>query len=426
MANSYDRERRLFPTLFDATQHGIRLDRSTLEHHTEVYTKCHDIATKRLAGLLSCGVDAIDNDNLLADALDASGSVGEWTLTATGKRSMAKGSLIITSPEVKILLDYRNQLGTCLQTFMRPWLEFSHKDGRVHPNWNQVRQERNFKSGDTKGAKTGRLSSDSPNFQNVPSEFITQTGDSLPVPPGLHSLPLMRRYCLPEDGHVWIKRDFSSQEVRILAHFEDGTLCEAYCADANLDPHKMAIDLIYQMIGVLYARKSIKITGFSIIYGSGVTGLSGQLGQPYEEAFRIKAAYLMAMPGVKELMEDVQARGRAGTGIRTWGGRQYYTEPSKLVKGRMMDFHYKLLNFLIQGSAADLTKQSINDWDDHRDWNEIFLATVHDEINVSVPKDNWKVYMEKLKRAMNTDRLDVPMLSDGFVGPNWHDLECCE
>jgi hypothetical protein len=34
--------------------------------------------------------------------------------------------------------------------------------------------------------------------------------------------------------------------------------------------------------------------------------------------------------------------------------------------------------------------------------------------------------MEKLKRAMNTDRLDVPMLSDGFVGPNWHDLEGCE
>src|SRR5690606_12969720 len=125
--------------------------------------------------------------------------------------------------------------------------------------------------------QTGRLSSDTPNFQNVPTEFVDATGAPLATPEGLLHLPRLRRFCLPEDGHVWLKRDFSSQEIRILAHFEDGGLCEAYKTDPNLDPHEMARQLVNNLIGVLYSRKSIKITGFSIIYGSGARGLSGQL-----------------------------------------------------------------------------------------------------------------------------------------------------
>src|SRR5262249_36062006 len=140
-------------------------------------------------------------------------------------------------------------------------------------------------------------------------------------PDGLALYPEMRSYCLPEYGHVWIKRDFSSQEIRILAHFEDGSLCEAYRGNPNLDPHQMARELIHKMIGVLYARKDVKITGFSIIYGTGATGLSGQLHRSYQEAAEIKEAYLAAMPGVRDLMRDVQRRGKSGQPIRTWGGR---------------------------------------------------------------------------------------------------------
>src|SRR5690606_6732040 len=119
-------------------------------------------------------------------------------------------------------------------------------------------------------------------------------------------------------------------------------------------------------------------------------------------------------------------RGRSGGYIRTWGGRIYYTEPSKVIEGQLREFSYKLLNYLIQGSAADQTKQSIIDWEAMRDPNNIFLATVHDEINISVPIDYWHEGMLELREAMNADHLDVPMLSEGFVGPNWADLEACE
>jgi DNA polymerase I-like protein with 3'-5' exonuclease and polymerase domains len=330
---------------------------------------------------------------------------------------MSKENLKIIDPRVKVLMDYRSGIGTCLQTFMRPWLEKSYENGRLHPNWNQVRQPRGSHS---KGTRTGRLSSDDPNFQNVPTEFVNSAGDPLRVPDGLHPYPLLRSYCLPEKGHFWIKRDYSSQEIRILAHFEDGSLCQAYKSDSELDPHQMATELIFNLTGLQFDRKIVKITGFSIIYGSGAKGISQQLAIPYHEAAQLKEAYLSAMPGIRAVMNDVTLRGRAGDFIRTWGGRVYYKEPSD-----QFDFSYKLLNYLIQGSAADQTKESINDWDETVPKESLFLATVHDEINLSSPMETWEREMALLREAMNKDRLDVPVLSEGYVGTSWQDLEAC-
>lgn len=421
MEQAYDRERRLFPTLVRGTRRGIRIDRHTLEHHERVYTRCHEVAGDRLAMALGCSVHALDDDEPLADALTASGAVKEWVLTPTGKRSMAKDNLHIVIPEVKELMQYRGALETCLQTFMRPWLEKSARDSRLHPNWNQVRQPKDDRS--SKGTRTGRLSSDDPNFQNVPGEYVDKEGKPLAVPTGLHPLPFMRQYCLPEEGHLWIKRDFSSQEIRILAHFEDGRICEMYKLNPMYDPHEDARQLMYGLVNTLFSRKETKITGFSLIYGTGYSGLAVQLDQPYEKAYLIKNTYLAVNPSIKELMDDVKNRGSAGEPIRTWGGRLYYKEPSKEVKGRLMDFAYKLLNYLIQGSAADHTKEAICDWEDSRKWSDVFLATVHDEINISAPAEDATEAMRRLREAMDKDRFDVPIRSEGFIGKNWHEIE---
>jgi DNA polymerase I-like protein with 3'-5' exonuclease and polymerase domains len=421
MEVAYDRERRLLPILMDGTKRGIRVNRSSLYDDLSLYEDCAKQADNQLSSIF--GGDAwMASDESLADALENCGAVKEWVMTPkSGKRSMAKDNIRIVIPEVKVLMDYRSNLATCLQTFMRPWLAYSETDGRLHPNWNSVRQARNDYA--TKGARTGRLSCDSPNFQNVPTEFTDSRGNPLPVPPGLSALPLLRRYCLPEEGHLWVKRDFSSQEIRILAHFEDGALCEAYRADPLMDPHAMAANLIEGIIGILYARPTIKTTGFSIIYGTGGPGLAGQLGCSIDEARGIKSAYLSAMPGIRDLMYDVQARGKRGEAIRTWGGRLYIAEPSKVINGAYRDFAYKLLNYLIQGSAADQTKESIIDWNNGRSWRNEFLATVHDEINISTPEEEVARAMRTLRLSMDKDRFDVPMRSEGFVGENWQDIK---
>lgn len=87
-----------------------------------------------------------------------------------------------------------------------------------------------------------------------------------------------------------------------------------------------------------------------------------------------------------------------------------------------MTYEYKLLNYLIQGSAADQTKQAIIDWNKTRNWDSTFLATVHDEINICAPPNQRDMHMATLRAAMNMDRFDVPMLSEGYYGPDWHNL----
>lgn len=424
MEQAYERERRLFPITVRGTRHGIRINRGQLVEDEKKYSAALDQTNFQLSKLLRIPSESIDETGIMVEAMEREGFVTEWTLTKTGRKSKAKDNLKINNPEVKILYEYKSGLQTCLQTFFRPWIQLSASTGRLHPNWNQVKQP-NGDRASLKGTQTGRLSSDSPNFQNVPTEFTYKDGSPLLVPVGMPPMPLMRGYCLPEVGHVWIKRDFSSQEIRILAHFEDGSLCEAYRGNPDLDPHEMAKGIILVNTGQIYERKSVKITGFSIIYGSGIPGLSHQLAQPPSYAASIKSAYLRAMPDVKDLMDEVKAVGKAGLPIRTWGGRLYYTEPAKVDEdtGSIRSFEYKLLNYLIQGSAADQTKEAIIDWDERKYDEDIFLATVHDEINASVPQEGWQCAMRRLKESMDADRFDVPFRSEGFVGKNWHEIE---
>jgi DNA polymerase I-like protein with 3'-5' exonuclease and polymerase domains len=197
---------------------------------------------------------------------------------------------------------------------------------------------------------------------------------------------------------------------------------QMYINDPFFDPHQMATEMIEKITGILYLRKDVKIVGFSIIYGSGVPGLAAQLGRPYSEAYTLREAYFAALPSVPALAGATSNRGRSGGYITTWGGRQYYVEAPKLVGERIRSFEYKLLNYLIQGSAADQTKQVLNDWWEGFKRDAIFMATVHDEINASAPEETWKYEMGQLRSAMDQDYFDVPMRSEGEWGKTWGNL----
>ena len=186
----------------------------------------------------------------------------------------------------------------------------------------------------------------------------------------------------------------------------------------------MARQIIFQQTGKLWDRKQVKITAFGMIYGMGAPALSGELGESQHVAREVTAAYKRAIPGVQLMQDGTKRRGRSGQPIRTWGGREIYVEPPGMVKGQYRTFEYKLLNYLIQGSAADQTKQCIIEWNNHRSANNIFMATVHDEINISVPADHVEEGMEELRICMDeVCEFDVPMLSEGFTGPTWGEVD---
>lgn len=432
MLEAYRREQKLMPILGASTERGVRLDVQSLGRDLEIYFRAKRLAEDYIHRLL--GDFNIDSDAELAAALDRADQVTEWVLTPTGRRSTARKNLVgrVKDPELLAYLSYRGVLATCLGTFAGPWMEQALREGgRLHPQWNQVRGDRGVDN-DMTGTRTGRMSCRAPNLQNVSTDFETlmkmlpigiieffmQVNAGRKEEDRINPVPLMRKYLLPEEGHVWCKRDFSAQEMRILAHFMEGRLFDAFREDPTTDPHQAVKEMIDAAIGGDMPRKYVKITGFGILYGRGVKNLSAALGVDEAKGTEIRNAYYAALPEIRELSYDVRNRGKRGQFIRTWGGRIYYREPDPA-----RDLSYKLLNYLIQGSAADQTKQSIIDHDGARESNEYLIAAVHDELNVSVPLDSVAGGMKRLKDAMDADRFDVPFLSEGFTGPNWADIE---
>ena len=441
MGDAYDRERRLLPVLMANERDGVPVDLNLLRRDAKLYGTTADAekfgSPEMFAGGAMDQCDAlirkllkdkalnVDSDDALADALVRAGKAREdgFLLTPKGKRSVAKDSIIqaVTDPKVLGLLQYRSRLSTAKNTFLLPWLrEAEASGGRVRPSWNQVRQHSS--GGDAAGAKTGRLSAS--RFMNVPKPFLEKQGKfEHPAWSKLPELPRVRHYLLPEKGHVWGKRDYAQQELRVLGHFEDGVLMQAYHDDPGLDVHALAARMVSDL-GIPVTRDDMKTIGFALLYGMGLGALAERLGVDVATAKMLKKAYLDIFPGLSDLIADLTARGRQGLSMRTWGGREYFVEPEKYSEkfGRVQSFEYKLINFLIQGSSADCTKEALIRYHGARR-DGLFKVTVHDEINISVPKKAAAREMLLLRDVMASVEFDVPMLSDGSIGPNWGTLD---
>lgn len=455
MLTAYDRERRCVPALLGSEQRGIRVDVRKMEREAPFYEALLERADVLLRKVLKSPNCDIDKNDQLADAMDKSGVVDSWTLTPGGKRATNKKVLLnaVNNKNFLALLFYRNALATSIRTFMRPWLLTAHQGegGRIYTQWNQVRQAG---GGDPFGARTGRLSS-SPNFQNIPiytrsililpkliesgymsklvdaemvkrfpwitkEEFVIEMADkSKRAIKHACPLPMMKGYVLPEKGHVLVERDYSQQEFRILAHFEDGALLQAYRDNPRMDVHDAARDLIHEILGIMLDRRPVKDVGFSLIYGMGLAELARKTEVDLAQAKSFKAAYLQAMPGLKDLIYGLKQCAAEKKPIVTWGGRQYFCEHPRVVKGRLRTFEYKLINRLVQGSAADCTKEGTARYEElgeEKRCGGLFMMTVHDSTVSSVPKDNWKKADGALRGAMESVEFDVPMLTDGKMG----------
>jgi DNA polymerase I-like protein with 3'-5' exonuclease and polymerase domains len=239
----------------------------------------------------------------------------------------------------------------------------------------------------------------------------------------LPPLPHVRSYIIPFEGEVLIDRDYSQQELRILGHVEGGVLMNKYLDNPWLDVHDDAKDELAK-IGRYYDRKPVKNTNFGLIYGMGVGKLAAKNDMVVEEATDLKKAILNLYPGLRELYREMKLRAANDEPIRTWGGREYYCEPPALVQGRIRTFDYKLVNVLIQGSAADCTKEAIIKYHKVKHPNAKLILNVHDQITASVPKAIYKKEILVLRDAMESVEFDVPMLSEGSISTtNWDQLK---
>lgn len=429
MGPAYDRERRLMPILLRNEREGVVVDVNKLERDLPLYEAAQKKTDDWLRRALKAPDLDLDKDAEVGKALDAAGAISEWTLTATGRKSVSRKNMKLShfaDPRVAAAYSYRQKCATTLETFIRPWLHHGGS-GRMHTNWNQVRQAKGG-AGDTGGTRTGRPSSDSPNFLNMPKEVKESKVGGFAMPTHIKGLPLLpkvRDYILP-DYTTWLigRRDFNQQELRMLAHFEDGALLRAYRENPRLDVHDFLMNKIITDLGVEVDRAITKTLNFGYVYGQGMGSLAERMERTVEEVKRFRDAQMQALPGLKELSKALKARAAAGEPIITWGGRQYFVEEPKFSEkfGRWMTFDYKLLNYLVQGSSADVTKESIIRYDDARRDGR-FLLSVYDENDICAPKKAIKKEMLILRECMMSIEVDVPLLSDGEIGPTLGSLE---
>ena len=428
MMEAYDRERKLMPILSRNSAEGLRINRAKLQDDVEIFGKAQEKTDAWLRKALKAPTLDFNKDAQVAKALKDSGQVTVWTQTATGRDSVSKKNMKLEhfkDRKVAAAYAYRQKCATILETFIRPWLYYSQFDGWMRTSWNQVR---NAHRGDTGGTRTGRPSSQDPNFFNMPKPVEDNADRGFIMPThiaGLPELPFVRSYILPDEkGHVVVRRDFNQQELRVMAHFEDGQLMEDYLSNPAMDVHDYVRQQILEILGLDLGRPITKQLNFGYIYGMGIGSLAERLNKPVNEVKQLRNAQMRAVPGLKQLDDAIKGRSRQGLPIRTWGGREYYAEEPRFSEkfGRIMDFAYKLLNYLVQGSSADITKQSIINYDERR-VDGRFMLSVYDENVISVPKKALKREALVMREAMMDIALDVPLLSDGEWGINYGVLE---
>jgi DNA polymerase I-like protein with 3'-5' exonuclease and polymerase domains len=315
-------------------------------------------------------------------------------------------------PFPKLVVHCR-ELNKMNTTFIDTILKHNYK-GRIHSDINQIRSDQG-------GTVTGRFSYANPNLQQIPGRGAL--GKQI------------RSIFIPEDDHTWGCFDYSQQEPRILVHFSSlmklegtGTIVDAY-NEGSADFHQMIAD----MAGI--DRKQAKTINLGIMYGMGKNKLMAELGLMKDAAEKLLKTYHQRAPFVKMLSEAVSRRADDSGKIRTIGGRLCHFdmwEPHGFgIKkplnhadalrehgpGIKRAFTYKALNKLIQGSAADMTKQSMLAL--YRE-GVIPHIQIHDELDISVESIQ---HAEKIIKIMEEAvELQVPNKVDYEKGDNWGDI----
>ena len=314
----------------------------------------------------------------------------------------------------------RGKLQKFIGTYLKPFADSALLyNGKYYPYYNQTRSENDF------GTRTGRFSS---NIQQLPKDVVANINFKQYGAEGeaIKDLPAIRTMIVPSGNKIIIKRDFSGQELRVAAHYAEGSILRAYQDDPRMDVHAFVDNLIQEKTGHHLSRVPVKTINFLKLYGGGPTILAQRLNISLEQAKTFFTAYDEAIPEFKNLMKEIEKLARSGKKIRTWGGRSYSVEEAtyNAKTGKRQEYYYKLGNILIQGSAADMTKEAMIRYHYHPDRKGDIIMVVHDEIIIEVDEQYKDSEMKLLTWAMDEiPGWDVPLRSDGATGINLGKME---
>ena len=422
----FDLETQLFPCLIDMKFKGVRVD----------VEAAHKLK-KQLASQEETLLLEVKKETGIEPQIWAARSIAkvfdklklDYEVTAKTKApSFTKNFLQEHKNPIVQRIAKAREINKAHTTFIDTIIKYQYK-GRIHADINPIR-------GDSGGTVTGRFSYSNPNLQQIPARN-KELG------------PAIRSLFIPEHNHKWGCFDYSQQEPRLVVHYAatkfkgDDEVVEIVERFQNntVDFHQTVADMAN------ISRTQAKTINLGLFYGMGKAKLQAELGlSTKEEAVKLFNKYHDSVPFVKDLMDAISRDGAAFGYIKTFGGRKcrfdkweiaewnngkfiapmskadaeaaYFKKYHKATKANIRRaMTYKALNKLIQGSAADMTKQSMLNL-----YKEGIVPhiQIHDELDISVESDNQaKKIIEIMENAV---KLKIPNKVDYESGNSWGDI----
>lgn len=261
-------------------------------------------------------------------------------------------------------------------TYFRNFVELQ-QNGLLHCSVRQV------------GAKTGRMSITEPALQTLPADNS-----------------IVRKAFIPSFGNKLVSIDYAQVEMRIFAHFAREEEMLKRIA-AGIDLHTAVAQVIFGTDTPTVAQRRVtKNANFAKVYGAGAAKFAVTAGITEEEGIAFYETYDSTFPGVKEFQQLVIDTARQRY---VEEGRAYVRAPSGRLHFADMDTLYKLCNYLIQGTAADVLKRKLVALDMAGFGSEMLLP-VHDEVLFDFPEFDIEAHTQDAVRIMeDLDSFSVPL-----------------
>ncbi|BAW43172.1 DNA-directed DNA polymerase I [Helicobacter pylori] len=317
---------------------------------------------------------------------------------STDEKSLLK--ILDKHPSIALILEYR-ELNKLFNTYTTPLLRLKDKDDKIHTTFIQT------------GTATGRLSSHSPNLQNIP----VRSPKGLLIRKGFISSS--KEYCL-------LGVDYSQIELRLLAHFsQDKDLMDAFLKgrDIHLETSKALFgeDLAKEK------RSIAKSINFGLVYGMGSKKLSETLNIPLSEAKSYIEAYFKRFPSIKDYLNRMKEEILKTSKAFTLLGRYRvfdFTGANDYIKGNYLR---EGVNAIFQGSASDLLKLGMLKVSERFKNNPSvrLLLQVHDELIFEIEEKNALELQQEIQRILNDEvyPLRVPLETSAFIAKRWNELK---
>jgi DNA polymerase-1 len=262
------------------------------------------------------------------------------------------------------ILTYRGW-GKSVSSNYQAYLELLSPDGRLRPNYK------------LHGTKTGRLSCEKPNLQQIPKGGTKPWNGR------------MKACFIPQPGYVLIEADYSQLEFRLGAAYAK----EEKLLDVFNNPER---DIFDEMSAELkMARQDVKTQTYSIQYGGGVNRISTVFGISANAAKARIDNYYNTYPGLKTAAKLTEWEAKKNGKVQLWSGRyRHFQFPQSEA--------FKAFNSKVQGGAADIVERTMRRMDDSGlNTSECrMLLQVHDSVVFEIREDLLPVYKPQIKHAM--------------------------